>query len=441
MDEEEVLNNISNLSAEQLSDQINNGIVTMSQLMQTGTLDNIKRRKITELQEERQLIEDQAWNKAEFGTEDDLLEYIRSFPKGTHVEEAKFLVKNKRKKEAEKEAEKQRVLAKIKKEPNYYRQNQINEFIKNKTITKDDLINSGIPEEVVDLLNKTPIDFELGDTPNSIPEGYTEVYFWGVPGSGKTTALSAVLSRIDRDGSLEIPKSSGYAYMVQLKNLFSDDYTILPNPTLFEKTQYLPFVIRENANKKAHSISLIELSGEIFECFYFENAGLPQKTEKHQKTFDTLLRYIKSDNRKLHFFFIDYHRGNEKDSDGLKQIDFLSAATTYFNDHNIFKKTTDAIYVVVTKSDLMNLPKDKWVEGAKEHIEENRYLSFTNSLKTICKKNSINGEKLTVEPFSIGDVYFRKFCEYDDSTSKDIIEILKKRITAKGKSILDVFNN
>lgn len=439
MDKEQILNNVPSLSAEQLSAEINKGKVTMPELMQTGFLNSVKRRKITESQEESRLLDDQAWANAEFGTERDLLDYINNFPNGANVEEAKNLVRIKRDEAAQKHRERETILDKIEKNSNQYRQTQIQAFLANGTLTEADLIDRGIPHQVIDLINQTSTNFELGESPDFIPSGYTEVYFWGVPGSGKTCVLSAILSKAEREGNLEIATGPGYNYMYQLKNIFSDNYAVLPNPTHFEKTQYLPFAIRETS-KKSRSISLIELSGEIFECFYFDNARLPQKSLRHQETFDSLLNHLKSDNRKMHFFFIDYQIGNNNDDSGLKQIDYLDAAATYFKNNKIFSKTTDAIYVVLTKSDLMNRPKEEWVEGAIEHLKSNNFISFTNSLKAICEQNSINAGKLTVEPFSIGDVHFRKFCSFDDASAGRILEILNERIPARGKSILDVFN-
>jgi hypothetical protein len=112
----------------------------------------------------------------------------------------------------------------------------------------------------------------------------------------------------------------------------------------------------------------------------------------------------------------------------------------------VFGKTTDAIYVVVTKSDLMiddegnPISKDKRIEHAKKHLNGQYYLSFINTLKDSCKKYSINGGKLTVEPFSLGKVYFRDICDFEGAAAEKIVEILMDRIAGTKKSILDVLN-
>jgi hypothetical protein len=148
----------------------------------------------------------------------------------------------------------------------------------------------------------------------------------------------------------------------------------------------------------------------------------------------------------VHFFFVDYDRENKPDDDGIKQSDYLAAAATYFKKNAVFGKTTDAIYVVLTKSDLLldengnHISKDKRVEYAKKHLSGHNYESFVNALKGNCKKHSINGGRLTVEPFSLGKVFFRDICDFDGTAAANIIDILMERIAGTKKSILDVFN-
>jgi hypothetical protein len=86
------------------------------------------------------------------------------------------------------------------------------------------------------------------------------------------------------------------------------------------------------------------------------------------------------------------------------------------------------------------VPKDKSIEYAKKHLSGHNYLAFVNTLKANCKKYSINDGKLTVEPFSLGKVYFRDICDFDGTAAANIVKILMERIPATRKSILDVFN-
>jgi hypothetical protein len=101
---------------------------------------------------------------------------------------------------------------------------------------------------------------------------------------------------------------------------------------------------------------------------------------------------------------------------------------------------------VLTKSDLMqdkdgNAINDytQRVEFAKTYLQSN-YISFINTIKNSCKKYSINGGKLEVEPFSLGKVYFKQICDFDGTAADKLLKILMERIVGNKKSILDIFN-
>jgi hypothetical protein len=253
----------------------------------------------------------------------------------------------------------------------------------------------------------------------------------------------------EKKGYLSIATGPGYLYANQLKNIFTDDGAandFLPAPSPVETTQYLPFSLKSPKENGSRSVSLIELSGEIFKCFFYKNANNPFPTEKHEITFNSLHEFLKSNNRKIHFFFIDYDRANRPDKFGLKQSDYLNAASTYFQNNSVFGNNTDAIYVVLTKSDLLldengsSVDTEKRVQYAKNYLNENNYVAFINTLKNNCKKHSINGGRLTVEPFSLGKVYFKEICDFDGTSAANIVDILMERIAGSKKSILDYFN-
>jgi hypothetical protein len=450
MDKELILNNIDDFSAEQLFEFINQGIVTLDELRNTGELDASKRNAIVALQSVGDKEDDAAWENARYGNESKLSDYISNYPAGRHVLEAKQKIDYLESERQSARMARQGILDAIRINPNKYSPNEILNFLQNGTLSDSDLIDCGIPESAIRNLNNIQKQqLIIGDTPTSIPEGFTEVYFWGATGSGKTCALGAILQKAGQNGYLNIVPGPGYLYANQLRNIFSDDglaNDYLPPPSPLDTTQYLPFTLKHPSENNSRSVSLIELSGEIFKCFFYKNAGLELPTEDHVKTFDSLNNFLSSDNRKIHFFFIDYDRENRPDGKGLTQSNYLEAASTYFNSNKVFGKSTDAIYVVLTKSDLLidengnKVATDKRVEYAKKHLNSENYTSFINTLKTNCQRNSINGGKLTVEPFSLGKVYFQDICDFDGSTAEKIVQILMDRIPVSRKSFFDVFN-
>lgn len=451
MEKEYILNNVAELSAQQLADAINEGLVTLEELRETDELDATKRKAIQKLLHAGEAEAEVAWESANVGGESALNDFIAKYPSSPHVEEARELIEKERRKKETQQSEHQRILDRIRINPNTYSPGEIVNFIDTGTITRSELIDiCDIPASAIDNINSiTPVNLNLGVTPESIPEGYTEVYFWGGPGSGKTCALGAVLQMAEYRECLTIATGPGYNYATQLKNIFSHDNLAndyLPSPSPVESTQYLPFSLQLPREKRSRSVSLIELSGEIFECFYWKNAGLRLPTESHENTFQSLNRFLSSKNRKLHFFFIDAGRDNRRDQRGLTQADYLQASATYFQGHQLFDKTTDAIYIVLTKSDLLvdengnHVQPERWVEYAKKYLRDQRYGAFVNVLKNICNQYSINGGRLTVEPFSLGKVYFQQICNFDGMSASRLVDILLERVSGTKKSIIDIFN-
>ncbi|MDR1182840.1 MAG: hypothetical protein LBL13_12765 [Bacteroidales bacterium] len=451
MDKDYILNHIDDFSAQQLFEFISQGIVTLQELRKTENLDATKRNAIVALQTAGEREDNAAWEQARYGNETSLRDYITRFPAGIHVAEARQRIDDLENQRRNILAQKQGILDNIRRNPNSYSPNAIKVFLNNRTFTEAELRDyCGIPQSAINNLdNINPLHLDLGATPDTIPDGYTEVYFWGYKGSGKTCALGAILQMAQQKKYLNLASGEGYDYATQIKNIFSNNHNaddFLPAPTPLESNQYLPFTLTKPNESKSRSVSLIEVSGEIFLCFAKKIAGKQFPTQAHENTFNSLEKFLRTRNRKIHFFFIDYGRENRRDDNGYTQSDYLAAASTYFDNNKVFEKTTDAIFVVLTKSDLMldkdgnHISDDKRVEYAIEHLNGNNYGAFIETLKKHCKKYSINGGKLTVEPFSLGKVYFRDICDFDGSSAANIVEILMERIAGSKKSIFDVFN-
>lgn len=442
MDKDYILSHVNELSAQQLFDAINQGIVTLEELKNSGDLDASKRKAIITLQTARDAEDDKAWDNARY-TEQGCRDYLRCYPAGRHVMEARQQIDNLEQQQNLIISNRNQIVESVRRNPNSFTPGMLRQHLNDRTITKDDLLNAGVPNEIINRLdNIGSPQLQLGQTPNSIPDGYTEVYFWGNPGSGKTCALAAVLSTAEKMGYLEIAKGPGYDYMLKLKNIFSNRISFLPAASPVDTTQYLPFVLKKPNEKHSRSVSLIELSGEIFQCFLLKNANRQLPSPQHEETFSSLIRFLNGGNRKIHFFFVDYNVDNEPDTSGYTQADYLNAAATFFNDrgNNLFGKTTDAIYIVLTKSDLMPYEKEERVNQLKVYLQNNNYTALVNSLRAKCSDNSINAKRILGTPFALGKVYFQQMCVFDPETSMNIIDILMRRIAPKKQSILDVFN-
>ncbi len=450
MENKDYIDKIEDLTAEQIVEGISGGIVNFDELKKTGEFGYDKQKSVKALLKKK---DDDTFAAAK--TLEALKNYLLSFPSGNHFSEAQDKIQqiqDKENSEDRKQQEHEKMLREIKEDINEY--------------DTDDIIRKLSSEVLADLCRDLGIDSQMiknyrepilkyNDIPQSesdIPEGYTDVFFWGIPSSGKTCALSAIFSTIKKDYSMEAPdcdKKFGATYRDSLINIFLNDFGYLPGRTNIDRTQYMPFMFYQRGEKSKRKISFFELSGEVFKYFYevANNAKIINdfNREEIENAFQTLELLLKSNNQKIHFFFIDYNQATKHttDSNGLTQSNYLEAAATYFRDAkdkdnkavDIFKKRTDAVYVVVTKSDEIR-GNDRAI-SAKMFLNEN-FGSFMDVLQNQCLKHSID---FKVKLFSIGDVYFKKICKINRAHSTDIINDLLKRIKPVNDSKLRGFFN
>ena len=446
-----ILNNISYINASDLASYIKNDQLTIKEMMETGDLEASKRIEVLAIVEKEieqdkersyaQKLETELKEKSEWESIKDSIDkneinsFIEKFPNGIHFRDAVDLLNAVDKKQEAKN----KILSEIKENRNKFTPDVILEYTKNGMITTDQLISIGIPKIIANNLNKKRQDLVLGQIPNQIDNGYTEIYFWGLPGSGKTCALSAILSTGVKTGDIDPQSGLGQHYMSQLSNIFLSECSVLPPSTLVEYTQYLPFDLRDKNNKK-HSIALIELSGEVFRAFYKNQNNLPLDFEL-QATLERTKEYLKGPNKKFHFFIIDITKDPTKpDNENVTQQQYLRSMTNYLDTNKIFKNTTDGVYIITTKSDVLSENQSERKDLAIRHLNEH-YLSFINSLKDLLKKNNLS-DALNVIPFSLGEVYFNELCYFDDTKSHEVIELLKLKTSKQVKnSLFNRFKN
>lgn len=443
MEKQEYINQVEDLSAEQIADGISNGIVTFDELRRTGEFDASKQRSVKGILKKK---DDNAFATAH--TISDLQYYLQVFPEGSHISAALAKLQklqDEENAEERKSSEREKMLRKIKEDINEYAPDEIT------NILSDDDLDSLCDElgiNVSAVKNYEEPNLKPNDIPqdeSEVPEGYTDIFFWGIPSSGKTCALAAILSTITKNYTMEAPDTDqkfGATYRTSLVNMFRNNVGNLPGRTNEDRTQYMPFLFYKRGEKNKRKISFFELSGEVFKYFYevVNNSHIINDYDREaiENSFRTLELLLNSNNQKIHYFFIDYNQETKhtEDNNGLTQSNYLEAAATYFRDrNNIFRKRTDAVYVVITKSD--EIKGDDRVETAKAFLQEN-FGAFMDVLKNQCKRNSVD---FKVKLFSIGDVYFKRICKIDRSYSDDIIQDLLKRVKPVSNNVFKKFFN
>lgn len=379
------------------------------------------------IKQAEQVQEDEVWKVAKNNdTPESYQGYLGAYPQGSHVIEANNRI-------AELMAgQKEGIIRALEENRNAYRLS----YIKACGITKNDLIGrikdskGNVRNEVLNSWNMPQKNLSMGHTPMEIPAGSTEVYFWGVPSSGKTCAMAAILSMANQFGYFEPREGEGLGYMTELSTAFTSepgfDAVALPERSPVESTQYLPLTLNETVGNeiREHKLSLVEISGEIFECFAYELQGKPFKTEKHKETYEQLKSYLMDKkNPKYHFFILD-----SQPAMNSNQVAYLQQAALFFKSREIFDETTQGISLIVTKSDVLSPDRDKWVECATQSAQKH-FGSLVTSLKRIVGPPANGGlglsdGKLKVIPLSIGEVFFKSLCIFDPEPARVLIDLL-----------------
>ena len=304
-----------------------------------------------------------------------------------------------------------------------------NDIISRGILNRNDLSKCGIDNGFIKkmLTNARSQTFEPARPLQTIAEPCTEVYFWGIPFSGKTCALGAILSAAKNGLAARsmIPDNScqGFGYMNRLSTIFSPGRICrLPGGTPVTSTYEMRFDL-EDQEHKIHHVACIDLAGELFTCMFMKDAGEQMRDDQKQalETLHNILLENRSNNRKIHFFVIEY--GAEKRIyNGLPQAEYLNSAAAHLNSIGLFDSNTDAIYVLISKVDNASY------EGSlEEHLLKymtKNYLGFYNNLLLICKEHGINKGRVKIVPFSIGNVCFKDYCQFDATSATKMVDLL-----------------
>lgn len=317
---------------------------------------------------------------------------------------------------------------------NFLSAHVVNMLIDAGYITYMDLVSAGINPQFIDQLVKgsettyftTPMPIE------KVNKVSTEIYFWGIPSSGKTCALGGILSmanngRIARTMSQD-NDCQGYGYMTRLANVFRENHGVgtLPPGTGIYDIWEMGFNL-EDQEGHIHPITCIDLAGELVRCMYKHDAGEPL-TDDELMTLETVTNLLisnRTQNRKMHFFVLEYG-GEQRQYEGLDQSTYLSAALEYIKRTRIFNNETDAIFLLFTKVDKAKLRGQALVDHLREYTDR-YYANFYNGLVDICQTNEINGGKVERIPFTLGNVCFQNYCIFNGTTAENVVRKILER--------------
>lgn len=303
----------------------------------------------------------------------------------------------------------------------------------------------------------------------------TDVYFFGVPGSGKTTVLSGLFSVNSCDNGnlrLKLPAHGdhiGYNYAMILQNYLSRNLFPQRTKTKFSLSPQLPsdpafdsnpfvestsisredkedrgiddkfiqivdaVLVEENpgSSPEEHNLSIIEMPGE--RTLEFAAADI-----KDPKKLDDLLgkgtrQLFMNENRKVFFFVIDPDpfKSYDVNINGIKtqlsQSAVLTALVEFLGKLPDVMSKVDSMHIILTKSDTLKDPGS--IDCIKKDVINGGYEGLVKDLNELCdpsrgKVNAQCGHRVHLFTFSLGKVYPGHMIRYIKDDSVKILKII-----------------
>lgn len=368
-----------------------------------------------------------------------LNDYIKRNPNTPFIQQAQILIMGL------KQNEKQFMRTR----PNEYDVSRLMRLLDEKIVTEQELIlDKVVTQNVLDTLRYTDVNADLPDIRKAIEsshaeckDGFTDVFFFGVPSTGKT----CVLMGMSRSNSLHINLASGGGdYASALQQYTDVGVTVPRTPGTFVTT--LEATISKANEDSVHKINLVEMSGEEFAFGIANNAD-------HVFTFEDMgsgaTELLKNNNRKVFFLIIDPTANvvrinreiidayDEQTGSPITRLEYcvVNQRTLIQKMVNLFEtpgnaeimKKVDSIHIIMTKSDTLGNPVER-EEKAYKIFQEKFGGDILEPLIELCKEYNINAQTKfhpKLFTFSLGTFYIGGLYEYEQNDSNRLVKAIR----------------
>lgn len=347
------------------------------------------------------------------------------------------------------------LLTDMKRSPFKYTRDMMYEYISTNALTMADLVDNSdtLTDRAYSHIKRYP---RLIDEQRQLPvsrlenptseDGNTDVYFFGVSGSGKTCVLAGLMSLTGKLGFRFDPKGPGGGgnYAMELRNYART--SMLPPATDQNYIQVIDGEINDEDNH-LHKISLIEMSGEKTAQF----AAINNPTDLADLG-PGAAGLLSNDNNKVIFFVID--PTNEKNVEmgqgsqqWVMQSDVLNCVSSLLSKNKGLMKKVVAIHVILTKSDTLGDYVDRDV--IQDVLNSQGYQAVLEDIKGICEQYNINkqtGFHVGLYPFCVGKFMPGDVYTFDETDSLKVLRVIQKNTVPRRKkgffdNLSDWFNS
>ena len=300
---------------------------------------------------------------------------------------------------------------------------EIQDALRNGELTETELeINCGFDAQLIDRVKRFNIQRFYFSSVHDLPRLQNhakDVYFIGMPNSGKTTILSSLLTHVNRIGKLKINTSNdlGIEYIENLIALGENGFCPISN---YDGILIGCPILFGNYSKKNrfHSLNIIDIPGEDLQKIHPVTWSLDTTSDHYYEN------YFSNKNGKILIFTIDFFDDIENKFDVSIKLQYaLEFLLVRYN----FGPLIEAIYFVITKADLFPVNKEIYPNFAEEYISSN-YKYLLNVVQDLKYKNRF---EVKIIPYSIGSIQLKYLYETDyekNTYIHDFPELLYKEI-------------
>ena len=259
---------------------------------------------------------------------------------------------------------------------------------------------------------------------NDLPlkKGYTDIFFFGKSGSGKSCVLASLFNYAENEGYFidDTHAINGINY----KNLLVRELQngILPDATEASVDAVTYITTELHKNGEINPLNIIEMSGEFFSNAAKDPTVWENSIDAHG--------YLSNSNKKLLFFVVDYKQYTDgEDPENSTQSQDFNLILSQLDLYEKALNNTYCIYIVVNKSDKFPEGIADENEFAKEFFMENFKGVYTN-LKV---KQEKNGFQLRLIHFSVGNFIFNNsyLSQMNTECPSKLIESISKQASRK----------
>lgn len=315
------------------------------------------------------------------------------------------------------------------------------------TVTYQELLDNQVIPPVItenDLMT-TEFDLKRAKDFNDFPSGRTDIYFLGVPRSGKSSVLAGLFNAMTTRGNWRYVTNISENGLDNSKAYFNGLVRSVatkkpPIPTPDETINYINIDVPNAAGtKRTAHLNFVEISGECFRHYAYSQEDSWRREEWLKLGAS---KVIAPKNKKVLFFLLDYNTilGNQAGITPIDQQEALQNALDVFTSDGPDRKNPSkgctmtkvtSVGVIITKADLMpSDDKEERLRIALDYLNSN-FSKFMENLESVCNTFGINkkdGYTPYIFTFSLGKFYPGNTLLFNHENSMELASLIERLV-------------